>query len=162
MTECRALAVATRVTVSTSPTLCVGNYLCDWFTIVCSDIFRCEQTAFLTAYSGLLGTTLTSDAVWRYFFKAIQRPSLLPKDSAEFRGWYDTLPQTQPKDSEAHQGWQKAAPMMQPKDSEVYQGWHDEWQKAASMMQPKESEAFREWLQAVCENVSKQSVDAHL
>jgi len=109
-------------------------------------------------FSGLLGTTLTSDAVWRYFFKAIQRPSLLPKDSAEFRGWYDTLLQTQPKDSVAYQGWYDTLLQTQPKDSEAYQ----EWQKAAPMMQPKESEAFREWLQAVRENASKKSVDAHL
>jgi len=84
--------------------------------------FCCEQTAFLTAYSGLLGTTLTSDAVWRYFFKAVQRPSLLPKDSAEFRGWYDTLPQTHHKDSETYQAWKKANSQMQPKESKAYQG----------------------------------------
>ena len=100
--------------------------------------------AFMTAYFVLLGTTLTSDTVWRYFFKAVQRPSLLPKDSAEFRGWYDALPQTQPKESEAFQAWQKA------------------WQKASPQMQLKKSEAFREWLQAVRENASQRSVDSHL
>jgi len=112
-------------------------------TIVCSDTFRCGQTAFLTAYSGLLGTTLTSDAVWHYFFKAVQRPSLLPKDSAEFLGWYDTLPQTHRK------------------DSLTYQAWYDKWKMATLQTQSKESEAFRGWLQAVRESASKQSVETH-
>ena len=124
---------------------------------VCNDTFRCEQTAFLTVNSGLLGTTLTSDAVWRYFFKAVQRPSLLPKDSSEFLGWYDTLPQTQPKESEGYQAWKKACPQMQPKESEAYQGW----QTATPQMQPKKSEAFRGWLQADRKSASKQSVDSH-
>jgi len=82
---------------------------------------------------------VSSDIVWDYFFKAVQRPSLLPKDSAEFQGWYDTLPQTQPKKSEAYKAWEKATPQLQ----------------------PKKSEAFREWLQAVRENASQRSVDAH-
>jgi len=71
--------------------------------------------------------------------KTVQRPSLLPKDSAEFRGWYDTLPQTQPQDLAEFRGWQKALPQMQ----------------------PKKSEAFREWLQATRENASQRSVDLH-
>jgi len=86
---------------------------------------------------------VTSDIVWDYFFKAVQRPSLLPKDSAEFQGWYDALPQTQPKKSEAFQGWYKA------------------WEKATPQLQPKKSEAFREWLRTVRENASQRSVDAH-
>jgi len=49
------------------------------------ELFDCEQTALLKAYSGILGVTLTSDEVWDYFFKSVQRPSLLPKDSAEFQ-----------------------------------------------------------------------------
>jgi len=56
------------------------------------DMFECEQTAFLKAYSALLGVPLTSDIVWDYFFKAVQRPSLLPKDSAEYQEWYNQLP----------------------------------------------------------------------
>jgi len=158
---------------------CTDKHLHDWFAIVCSDTLVREQTTFMTAYSVLLGTTLTSDTVWRYFFKAVQRPSLLPKDSDEFRGWYDTLPQTQPKQSEAYQAWQKATPQMQPKESEAYQAWqkatpqlqpkeseayqawHQVGQKANPQMQPKKSEAFREWLQAVRGNASQRSVDSH-
>ena len=110
----------------------------------------------------LLGTPFISNTVWRYFFKAAQRPSLLPKDSAEFRGWYDTLPQTQPKDSEAYQAWEQTNPQLQPKDSEAYRAWEKARQKATPQMQPKKTKAFREWLQAVRENASKKSVDAHL
>jgi len=77
-------------------------------------------------------------------FMAVQRPSLLPKDSAEFRGWYDTLPQTQPKESEAFQAWQKALPQTQLKESEAYKAW----QKANLHVQPKESEAYQAWQKA--------------
>jgi len=73
----------------------------------------------------------------------VQRPSLLPKDSAEFRGWYEALPQTQLKDSQAYKAWAKA------------------WAKGAPPMQPKKTEAYREWLRAVRENASRQSVDSH-
>jgi len=116
----------------------------------------------MTAYSVLLGTTLTSNTVWRYFFKAVQRPSLLPKDSAEFRGWYDTLPQTQLKESEAYQAWHKVLPLTQLKESEAYQTWrkakpqmqskeseaHQAWHKALPLTQLKESEAYQTWRKA--------------
>jgi len=104
---------------------------------------------------------VSSDIVWDYFFKAVQRPSLLPKDSAEFQGWYDTLPQTQPKTSEAYKAWykacEKATPQLQPKKSEAYKAW----EKATPHQQPKKSEAFREWLRTVRESASQRSVDAH-
>jgi len=100
---------------------------------------------------------LTSDIVWDYFFKAVQRSSLMPKESAEFQEWYDALPQTQPKSSEAYQAWEKATPQLQHKGSEAYQAW----EKASPSMQPKKSDAFREWLRTMRENASQRSVDAH-
>ena len=112
MTEYRALTVVARIIMSTQPTACIDKHSHDWFAIVCSDTLGREQTALMTAYSVLLGATLTSDNVWRYFMKSVQRPSLLPKDSAEFRGWHDTLPQTQPKESKVHQVWRKALQQM--------------------------------------------------
>jgi len=132
--------------------------------LTCADIrlyanhtLVCEQTAFLQAYSVLHGAPVSSDIVWDYYLKAVQRPSLLPKDSAEFQGWYDTLPQTQPKTSEAYKAWEKTNPHMQPKTSEAYKAW----EQALPQLQPKTSEAFREWLQTVRENASQRSVDAH-
>jgi len=130
---------------------CTDKHLHDCDTLVC------EQTAFLTAYSAILGRRLTSDIVWDYFFKAVQRPSLLPKDSAEFLGWYDALPQTQSKSSDAYKAWAKALPQTQSKDSDAYKAWAKA--SPSPMMQPKKTEAFREWLQAVRESASQRSVD---
>jgi len=129
------------------------------------ELFDCEQTALLKAYSGILGVILTSDEVWDYFFKAVQRPSLLPKDSAEFQAWYNALPQKQPMDSESYKAWYKAyektTPHLQSKDSEAYKAWYKAYEKTTPPMQPKNSDAFREWLQRVREHATQRSVDAH-
>jgi len=136
----------------------------------CDTLVR-EQTVFMRAYSVLLGTPLTSNIVWRYFFKAVQRPSLLPKDSAEFQGWYDALPQTQSKNSEAYQAWEKATPQLQSKDSEAYQAWekatpqtqskdsetYQAWEKANPQVQSKDSEAYQAWEKATPQLQSKDS-----
>ena len=49
------------------------------------DMFDCEQTALLKAYSGVLGAALTSDVVWDYFFKAVQRPSHYQRIQLSFK-----------------------------------------------------------------------------
>ena len=54
----------------------------------CNTIVR-EQTVYSKAFYMLVGAPLPSDIDWRHFSKAVQRPSLLPKESAEYREWYD-------------------------------------------------------------------------
>ena len=49
------------------------------------DMFDCEQTALLKAYSRVLGAALTSDVVWDYFFKAVQRPSHYQRIQLSFK-----------------------------------------------------------------------------
>ena len=56
----------------------------------------------------------------RYLGKSVQRPSQLPKESAEYRGWYDALPQKQPKGSAQYGDWYKALPQAQPKKTEAF------------------------------------------
>jgi len=87
----------------------------------------------------LVGAPLPSDFDYRYFGKSVQRASQLPKESAEYRGWYDALPQKQPKGSAQYGDWYKALPQTQ----------------------PKKTEAFRAWLRQVRESASQRSTDIH-
>ena len=98
-----------------------------------------EQSVYSKAFRMLVGAPLPSDVEYYHFAKSVQRPSTLPKESAEYRGWYELLPQTQDRDSAQYGDWYNALPNTKAKDSE----------------------AFRTWLRNVREGVSQRSEDMH-
>ena len=98
-----------------------------------------EQSAYSQAFRMLVGAPLPSEVDFYHFGKSVQRPSTLPKESAEYRGWYESLPQTQDRDSAQYGDWYNALPNTKAKDSE----------------------AFRTWLRKVREGVSQRSTDMH-
>ena len=128
---------------------CTDKHLHDCDTLVC------EQTAFLKAFSALLGAPLTSDLSGTTSSRRCRDPE---KDSEAYQAWEKANPQLQSKDSEAYQAWEKATPQLQSKDSEAYQAWakatpqlqskdseaYQAWAKATPSLQPKKTEAFRE------------------